>query len=271
MNIAFETLAGSPDRANEDWAGASPNAVIVLDGVTAPRIAARGCHHPVAWYTQQLGARLLALLGEDLSLPDALSEAIGQVAGLHQDSCDLASPGVPAAAVAMIRKRWNGQLEYLVLADTTIVVETHSDLLVVTDSRVEEAAPEALAATRVEAIGTPEHRAAVAHMSVEQLKKRNVPGGYWVAASDREAALNAVIGEVPADRILRVAIFTDGASRIVDTFHEMDWSSCLNYLQEHTPRELIHYVRRIEATDPFGAAWPRFKMSDDATAAVVEM
>ncbi|TMS00219.1 protein phosphatase 2C domain-containing protein [Nonomuraea basaltis] len=271
LHIAFETVAGSPDRVNEDWAAASPNAVIVLDGVTAPRVASRGCRHPVAWFTQQLGVRLLMLLDDDLDMPDALAKAIDQVAELHRNSCDLESPGVPAAAVAMIRKRGDGTLDYLVLADTVIVLDTDTEMRVVSDSRVEHAAPEELAATREEAIGTPEHQAAVARMSVEQLKKRNVPGGYWVAAAEREAAFNALVGHVPVERVRRVAILTDGASRAVDTFNEMDWAACLDYLQEHGPRGLIQHVRRIEQTDPAGARWPRFKVSDDATVAIVEM
>lgn len=271
LNIAFETIAGSPERVNEDWVAATPNAVIVLDGVTAPRVAKQGCQHPVAWFTQQLGGRLLMLLAEDLAMPEVLALAIDQVVALHQNTCDLTSPGVPAAAVAMIRRRENGLLDYLVLADTVIVLDTETEMRVVSDPRVEDAAPEALAATRVEAIGTSEHQAAVARMSVEQLKKRNVPGGYWVAAAEREAAFNAFVGEVPAEQVRRVAVFTDGASRVVDTFQEMNWAACLEYLQEHGPRRLIRRVRRIEVGDATGTKWPRFKVSDDATVAFVEM
>lgn len=270
LNIAFETLAGSSGRVNEDWVAASPDAVIVLDGVTAPRVASRGCTHSVAWFTQQLGGRLFVLLGEALDMENVLAGAIDQVVALHRDSCDLASPGVPAAAVAIIRKR-AGVLDYLVLADTVIVIDMGTEIRVVSDSRVDEAAPEALAATREVAIGTPEHQAAVARMSVEQLKKRNIPGGYWVAAAEREAAFNAVVGQVPVGDVRRVAIFTDGASRAVDTFQQMDWAACLDYLQEHGPRGLIRHVRQIEETDPVGMRWPRFKVSDDATVAIVEM
>jgi hypothetical protein len=271
LQIAFETIAGSPDRVNEDWVGATSDVVVVLDGVTAPRVATHGCSHPVAWFTRQLGARLLMLLGDDLDMPDALAAAIDRVAELHRGSCNLDSPGVPAAAVAMVRKRDNGILDYLVLADTVIVLDVDTGVRVVSDSRVEQAAPEALAATRAEAIGTPEHQAAVARMSVEQLKRRNIPGGYWVAAAEREAAFNAIVGQVPIEQIRRLAILTDGASRAVDTFGEMDWAACLDYLQEHGPRGLIRHVRRIEETDPAGVKWPRFKVSDDATVAVVEV
>ncbi|MGR6921110.1 GntR family transcriptional regulator [[Actinomadura] parvosata] len=271
MNIAFETLGGTPEGANEDWVAANPNAVIVLDGVTAPRVAAQGCRHSVAWFTRNLGGRLLMLLSEDMDMSTALAQAIDQVAELHQNDCDLSGLGVPAAAVAMLRKRADGMFDYLVLADTVIVLDMTTEMRVISDTRVEQAAPEALAATRREAIGTPEHQAAVARMSVEQLKARNVPGGYWVAAAEREAAYNAISGEVPMDQVRRVAIFTDGASRAVDTFEEMDWTACLDYLQEHGPRSLIQHVRRIEETDPAGQRWPRFKKSDDATVAFVEL
>jgi len=270
VNIAFETLGGSPERPNEDWVAANPSSVIVLDGVTAPRVVAPGCHHSVAWFTQKLGGRLLMMLDEGTGMTKALGDAIDQVADLHRDSCDLTSPGVPAAAVAMLRKAGDN-LEWLVLADTAIVVDALDGLHVTCDTRVENAAPEALARTREEAIGTPEHQAAVARMSVEQLKKRNVTGGYWVAAADREAADNAFTGSVPVSQVRRVAIFTDGASRAVDTFGEMDWAACLDYLQEHGPRGLIRHVRQIEDGDPEGLRWPRFKKSDDATVAVVEM
>lgn len=270
MIIAFETLGGSTERPNEDWVVADPTAVIVLDGVTAPRVVAPRCHHPVTWFTQNLGGRLLMLLAGDNDMDKALGDAIDQVADLHRDTCDLASPGIPAAAVAMLRKVGN-DLEWLVLADTTIVMDTLDGLRVTSDTRVEQAAPEALARTREEAIGTPEHQAAVARMSVEQLKKRNVPGGYWVAAADREAASNAFTGRVPVTEVRRVAIFTDGASRAVDTFGGMDWATCLDYLQEHGPRGLIQSVRRIEDGDPEGVRWPRFKKSDDATVVVIQM
>lgn len=270
MHIAFETLGGSLERPNEDWVAASPTAVIVLDGVTAPLVAGPGCHHTVTWFTQNLGGRLLMLLSENKDMVTALGDAIDQVADLHRNTCNLASPGGPAAAVAMLRT--NGDvLDYLTLADTAIVVDGADGLRVICDTRVEQAAPEAAARTREKVIGTPEHRAAVAQMSVEQLRWRNVSGGYWVAAADRKAADNAYTGKIAVGDVRRIAIFTDGASRAVDTFGEMDWKTCLDYLQEHGPRGLIRHVREIEAGDPEGRKWPRFKKSDDATVAVIQM
>jgi hypothetical protein len=268
MNIAFDTQGGSALRPNEDWIAATSSTVVVLDGVTAPRVTEPGCSHSVTWFTRHLGARLVALLQEDLGAAEALTEAINQTNDLHGNACDLTSQGTPAAAVAILRERGN-MLDWLVLADVAVVIETEAGIHVVSDVRVDQAAPEAVARTCKETIGTPEHHAAVAAMSVEQLKQRNVPGGYWVAAADPTAADNALIGQIPVAEVRRVALFTDGASRAVDTFGQMDWTTCLDYLQEHGPRGLIQHVRQIEECDPEGRKWPRFKKSDDATAVVV--
>jgi len=270
MHVAFETQGGSPERPNEDWVSATPNTVVVLDGVTAPKVDNPGCRHSVTWFTENLGVRLLALLRGDQSIADALAEAIGQVNGLHRTGCNLHREDTPAAAVAVLRRR-GGYLEYLVLADAAIVLDTKHGVKVFSDTRVESAAPEALARVRAAGIGTAEHTEAVARLSREQLRKRNVPGGYWVASTRREAARYALQGRISAELVQRAAIFTDGASRAVDLFQEMDWPGCLDYLDKHGPRGLISYVREMEAKDPEGSRWPRFKASDDATVAVIRV
>ena len=39
-------------------------------------------------------------------------------------------------------------------------------------------------------------------------------------------------------------------------------------LQDEGPRRLIARARELEGSDPAGARWPRYKASDDATAAI---
>ncbi len=269
MNITFATQGGAADRPNEDWVAATPDTVVVLDGVTAPRVSRPGCRHPVTWFVGALGASLLWELRGGGSISGALAEAIGRVNTLHPE-CDLASPGVPAAAVAVLRQH-DGWFEHLVLADVTVAVETAGEVRAVSDHRVDEAAPAELEATRAEAIGTPEHAAAVARMSVAQLERRNVPGGYWVASTDPRAGEHALTGETLASEVRRAAVLTDGASRAVDTFGAMDWPGVLDYLDEHGPAGLIRAVRLLEGSDPGGRAWPRFKRSDDATVALIRV
>lgn len=104
-------------------------------------------------------------------------------------------------------------------------------------------------------------------MVVEQQRHRNVPGGYWVAAADPDAATHAVIRTIPREMIRRAAVLSDGAAAFVD-YGLADWGEVLDILQHAGPAELIRRIRKAEASDPLGERWPRYKTSDDATAAL---
>jgi hypothetical protein len=62
MRAAIASQAGSPDSANEDWAGVlAPGLALVLDGLSAPDGIGTGCRHGTPWFVSQLGPRLLTL------------------------------------------------------------------------------------------------------------------------------------------------------------------------------------------------------------------
>jgi len=104
MLAALATSAGHPGRTNEDFVGAVPGAVVLLDGAGIPG-AESLCRHGVAWYTHRLGGSLLGRLsrGGAPSLVSVLADAIDQLAGEHRSTCDLADPSSPQATVAILR------------------------------------------------------------------------------------------------------------------------------------------------------------------------
>lgn len=77
------TSAGAPGRTNEDFVGAVPGAVVLLDGAGIPDTESI-CHHGVAWYTHRLGGYVLGRLScsPARSLVSALGDAIDQLASL---------------------------------------------------------------------------------------------------------------------------------------------------------------------------------------------
>jgi hypothetical protein len=138
------TLASrrSPDAtSNEDFIAATARAVVVVDGASVPPELGTGCGHCTAWFARQLGTQLLALLSTeaDHSPADSLAQAIICVAALHADTCDLSHPGSPSATVAVLREQPDA-VDYLVLGDTTILLEEPAGIRVVTDDRLEPAA-----------------------------------------------------------------------------------------------------------------------------------
>ncbi|WP_098960243.1 protein phosphatase 2C domain-containing protein [Pseudonocardia sp. N23] len=276
----FATAQGSSDKPNEDWVGMSASAVVVLDGLSSGPGPAQAegtgaaCVHGTPWFVAQLGARLLAFCAnETKSLALCLREAISAVVELHSETCDVLSPNAPTATVAVVRIASTGdRVEYLVLADAAIIIGgPNGEATVLTDERVEAVAKEQKEAVLRAQIGTPEHDAAIAELISIQKPLRNSSHGYWVAGADPNVADEAISGQLvlrPGDSIAAV---TDGVSRLVDLFGKATWAGLLSRLSSDGPDAILAQVRELEMNDPVGKRWPRYKMSDDATAAVLSI
>ncbi|GAB2822490.1 protein phosphatase 2C domain-containing protein [Actinocorallia aurea] len=267
MRFQVSTLAGRTDRPNEDFAAVSADAAVLIDGAGAPPGLESGCVHSVAWYARTLGALLLAELADTgTGIVDALEAAIKRVMEAHGEGCDLSHPDSPSATVLAVRA--NGDtLEYLALADSTVIVEFHEgDPLIVTDDRVEH--------VRARVIGTEDESSRIGPdgyaegllaRRLRMAAHRNRSGGFWVAGADPSAAREAIAGTVPLAAVKAVTLLTDGATRLVDLFAEASWPDLLKILHDQGPVALIHHTRQTESTDPSGTRWPRPKPTDDAT------
>jgi hypothetical protein len=266
MNVNFATEPGSPDTPNEDWVGATANAVVVLDGISTPAGFETGCIHGTVWFVHQLGAWLLGLASTepDVPLRDHLAASIKNVAATHAATCDTNHLGTPGATVAMLRERGD-QVDWLVLSDSYVVLDTIHGIQVHTDDSLDRFAAAERAAVRAEIIGTPEHDTARAALVKAQRLVRNTEGGYWVAAADPRAAQHALTQSISRAGVRQAALLTDGAVMWGEA--ENDWASWLSALTAAGPGLLIHSVRSDEAADARGWIRGRFKASDDATVA----
>ncbi|MEU1261472.1 hypothetical protein ABZ473_05185 [Streptomyces cellulosae] len=209
----------------------------------------------------------MATLAEpSVTLPDGLASALERVAAMHPE-CDLANPGTPSATVAVLRQRY-GVLDYLVLADSPVVLEgTSGDHTVITDLRVDEVLPELRAEVERHETHTSEHREALERLVLAQRQVRNTPHGYWVAGANPEAAFHCVAGSAKVNDVRSAAVMSDGVSRLVTEYKMATWEQVFTTLRAEGPKGLIGAVRKVEATDPTGRRWPRYKSGDDATVA----
>ncbi|MFB4313649.1 hypothetical protein [Actinomadura sp. 21ATH] len=232
----------TPGLANEDFVVVGPHWAVVLDGATQRPGLDCGCAHGPGWLVRRLGGELAARLSWDGPLPDVLAAAIKAVRDMHPE-CDLDNPDSPSTTVAMVR--WEEEVEWLVLADSPILLESGGEVRVIRDDRVDR-----LPGYTADAV-----RAA-----------RNSADGFWVASTRPEAAYEALAGR--ASGVGRVALLSDGAARLVERFGLMDWSGLLELLDGAGPRELIRRTRAAEAGD---GDFPRGKRYDDATAVLVRL
>jgi hypothetical protein len=267
VRVSLVTDPSAPDWPNEDFAAITPGTAVLIDGAGSPGGRETGCVHGVAWYARTLGGLLAAgATGSRGPLADVLAEGISQVSQMHASTCDLAHPGTPSATVIIARYN-SGELEYLVLADSLLLLQPrHGGPVVITDTRLEDIAAELRPDYYQLRPGTPEHQAARLAYITELDKRRNQPGGYWSAAADPAAAGEAITGSTHASGLAAVALLSDGVGRLADRYRIATWPQIAATLAEHGPGEVIRQLRNAEASDPQGQRWPRSKIRDDATA-----
>ncbi|MEU2956288.1 hypothetical protein [Streptomyces xanthochromogenes] len=264
MRVAIDTQPGGTGP-NEDWVAGTPSLAIILDGLSTAGLDT-GCRHGVPWYVAHLGSQLVAALADpETALTIGLASALERVAALHPE-CDLANPGTPSATVAVLRQQ-EGGFDHLVLADSPIILEGHQGFTVITDLRVDDVLPDLRAEVEQYETHTAEHKAALQRFVTAQRQTRNVEHGYWVAAASPEAAEHALVGGVASEDVLTAAVLSDGTSRLVTEYAMATWSEVFSALKTGGPQELITNVRKVEALDPTGRRWPRYKSGDDASVA----
>ncbi|WP_237105614.1 integrase [Nonomuraea sp. MG754425] len=257
MRVTMTSVAaGRPGRRNEDFTGVTPNAVVLTDGAAIPGSAAI-CRHDVAWYAHRLGGTLLGLLSlvPDRGLPALLAEAVERVTDAHRDTCDVADPISPCAAVALLRVS-GGRVEHLVLGDAALLLDrADGPPLVVTDPREVVISRSYEPALKAAAEGSEEYRRILRDLRAN----RNRPGGFWVAKDDPRAADEAISGSRPISEVTGAALLSNGAGRLVDPFALAGWPEVLSVLASSGPAEIIRRVRAAEARHGVAA--------DDATIA----
>jgi len=217
---------GTPGCPNEDYACVGPGAAVLLDGcTTTPYGTDTGCVHGVAWYARTLGTDLLSAITAEPRI---------------------ALPSALATVIGQVRDRHAGTCDLSLRATpaaTVTVVRAEPEgisYLALSDSSVAADFGDG----RPPQVITDRHRA---------------------AAADPEAADAATTGTLSPEGLRGVALLSDGATRIVEVYHQLGWPAMIDVIRENGPAELIRQVRAAEDTDPDRERWPRYKARDDAT------
>ena len=246
MRITYAT-ASAPGRVNEDYAVCGNEWAVVLDGATAPDGVDSGCVHDVPWLVRHLAAAVTRrILLDSGSLSDLLAGAIEETRDAHASTCDLGNPDSPSSTISIVRVQ-NGVGDYLTLGDSPIVIRGADQALVpIADERIA-------------------HLPGGRPYSLELVRSlRNKPGGFWVASTDPDAAYHAVTRSGPFEEGTEVGIFTDGVSRLVESYG-YEWEHVFSILDTGGPGSVIELVRAAERERPLR----RGKQHDDATAVLM--
>ncbi|NYF55609.1 hypothetical protein [Micromonospora purpureochromogenes] len=272
MRVRSASVAAPGRSENEDAVFRFGPLVGVLDGATVPEGFDTGCVHGPAWFVRHLAARIgLAVAARPAAtLVSSLAAALLAVRADHGDACDLDHPGTPSATVCLLREGGE-EVDYLVLCDSPLVLDVGGRVEVISDDRLDDA----LADLRRIVAGLPagEVDAETRFRQAVQVQRErmNRTHGYWVAATDPDAAYHAVTGTLPLrgpDAVRRAVLLSDGASSAVEQFGLFDWAGLLDLVTTQGPGALIDRVRAAERDHP--ERLRRHKRADDASAVLCE-
>jgi hypothetical protein len=263
----------------EDFVGATDAAAWLFDGATAGDDPAACRDHDAAWFVNQLSCELtngLSTQPQD-DLRRVLAAAIARLASAHQAICPHAQTGHGPSATAVIVRRRPQALDYLVLGDSALLVETR-------DGRVNYFSDPRLAtvdrSTRQEirkalengcGYESPAHHDRLRRLRAAERRLRNRDNGFWIASDDSQAAHHSITGSYSLDGghigASRVALTSDGLARAVTHLGvHQDWRELLQALFHEGIPACVARVRQAELDDPAGITHPRTAPSDDAAA-----
>lgn len=233
----------------------------VLDGATS--VAGDRSHDP-GWYADRLAREIGARMPRGGALADTVADAVRAVRDAHRLDPDTS----PTSTVALAR--WSDDtVETYLLGDSFVVVlRADGDETVQTDDRLDAvgAAERAAYRARLAAGGEYDvgHRDLLLALQAEQARRRNRPGGYWIAGAEPEAAHHGITTTGERSGVSALVLASDG---VAPERHPeaVTWRALSGAAYRRGPAQVLRELHDAEAADADGRRWPRSKRHDDKT------
>ena len=266
------SLPGDAQKANEDAFALGSAGAVVLDGATGLGEPLLPGTSDAAWIARFGARRLMAYLDGGLSgslaVDAALRDAAHSFAGLARRSPQ-ATWEMPFASM-MFCVEVPGGIEALWFGDCAAVIAApDQQMQIVGDAlQAKEAERErvALLAARSGIAPTSGPGRAEFLPALREARNRvNTRDGYFLFGPDEAALGRARLCRLQLPKGTRILLASDGFLALVSDYGRYDLEGLILCAGEGLAG-LGAELRAIEAADPDGKAFPRFKRSDDATA-----
>lgn len=272
------SIPGHPDKPNDDAFASCETAAVVLDGATGLGESLLPGESDAAWVARFGANRLMAHLkaGEtaQAALKSALTDAERSFAGLRKRP-PVETYEMPFAAMMLTVESASG-FDALWFGDCAALVKRGAEEAFVVGEAFDKKSAERDGAMRLAAktglapaagINRPEFLPALRRAR----NRLNTEAGSWVFGPDARAAEHAGFVRVTAPAGTHVLLGSDGFFALVSEYDRYDLDGLMAAVREKGLAAIGAEIRAVEAADPEGRTYPRFKTSDDATAVLLRV
>lgn len=267
------SVAGNPEKPNEDAFVHARHMAVVLDGVTAITDPLMPGKSDPAWLAQFTARRLAAHSGDSADPRDWIAAAAADAAKSFK-ALRRREPKeryeFPFASF-MLAALGDGTLDAFWFGDCTAIVKAPGVAAQVLGDSIDSRTREReFIAKLAAAQGTSPIAALRSGDAKPELRARrnrfNTPKGPWLFTPDPKCAKHAQTAQakVAAGAVLLLA--SDGFLASVTDYERYTVDTIVDAALARGLAPIVDELRAVEATDPEGNKFPRFKPSDDATA-----
>jgi hypothetical protein len=272
------TAPGDAARPNEDAWCASESFAAALDGATGLGEPLLEAPSDAAWLSNA-GAEALMRRAPQAHGRDLLKAVLTELERRFLDE-RLRAPTemyeLPMASAVMVQAAGADALTALWYGDCCSLVERPGAPVEVVGDVSAKRSEEAERASRAAAsigrgpagsLRTPEVLAALR----ADRNRWNQPGGPWTFAPDARCAEHSGLAAFAAPPGTWLLLATDGFTALATDYGRFSLPALLGEARARGLATVLDEVRAVERADPEGRAYPRFKVSDDATALLLRV
>lgn len=221
------------------------------------------------WFSNKFSDYLKqALLNEEKSLTQILKEGIAEIDNKFNNFAGAEEIEIkPSASIAIFRIV-NDYLEYLVLGDCPIILNTKK-VKVITIKDLQKFDKNSLKHAKKYAkkhkINVSDSIPFINDVLISVRNKRNTPNGYWTLADNPKAIDHALYERVKKEDVKQVVLVSDGFAQIYDLFKYFNPKNLLKELDKCEIKDVFEILYKLQEDDKFCNKYPRFKLRDDTT------
>jgi len=274
--LAGISLPGDPAKPNEDAFCHAATLAAVFDGATPLCEPILPVDSDAAWIARKGAEGLIA--HQQCGAREALRRAAADAEQVF-NSLRLRIPRenheLPLASMMMVAAA-NDHLEFFWFGDCAALVKAPGALVEIIGDAFEKRIAEARRVARLAEREGLDPTAGVTRPGyLDALKagrnRVNTQPGTWAFSPDANCAAFAASSRPRAVVGTRLLLCTDGFLALASDYGRYDAESFFAACWSRGLRSMCDELRDIELSDPRGRAFPRFKVSDDASALLLEV